>query len=163
MIWSLDSVPAHHDCCFFCRYSLCEWSPLLLASWTTWFFIFPKLFSSTVYTAWCCLLFFFFKFIYLFILRRRETVHMGEEQRERETENPEVTPHSQHRARSGAWTHKPRDHDLIRTKSLTLNRLSYPGAPFLPCFSGISLGSTFTHSHIQYLTPSFIRRSVNKH
>ena len=33
----------------------------------------------------------------------------------------------QHRARHGAWTHGPRDHDLSRSR--TLNRLSHPGAP----------------------------------
>ena len=32
-----------------------------------------------------------------------------------------------HRARRGARTHEPRDHDLSRSR--TLNRLSHPGAP----------------------------------
>ena len=33
----------------------------------------------------------------------------------------------QHRARRGAQTHKPRDHDLSRSR--TLNRLSHPSTP----------------------------------
>ena len=42
----------------------------------------------------------------------------------------------QHRARCGARTHEPRDHDLSRSR--TLNRLSHPGAPpplFVPLLS----------------------------
>ena len=34
-----------------------------------------------------------------------------------------------HRDRRGARTHKPRDHDLSRSR--TLNRLSHPGAPLM--------------------------------
>ena len=41
-------------------------------------------------------------------------------------------PSCQHRARRGARTHRPRDHDPSR--SGTLNRLSPPGAPLLLCF-----------------------------
>ena len=33
----------------------------------------------------------------------------------------------QHRARRRAWTHRPQDHDLSRSR--TLNRLRHPGAP----------------------------------
>ena len=46
---------------------------------------------------------------------------------ERVRENPKQGPHCQRRARCGAQTHKPRDHDL--SGSRTLNRLSHPGAP----------------------------------
>ena len=38
----------------------------------------------------------------------------------------------QHRARRGAWTHGPRDHDLSRSRPL--NRLSHPGAPMFIYF-----------------------------
>ena len=54
---------------------------------------------------------------------------MGEEQRERETQN-QSRLHAlscQHRARRGARTREPRDHDL--SQSRTLNRLSHSGAP----------------------------------
>ena len=37
----------------------------------------------------------------------------------------------QHRARRGAWTHRPRDHDLSRSR--TPNRLSHPGTPGTIC------------------------------
>lgn len=36
MTGSLEPVSIYQGCCFFCRYSLCEWTPLLLASWATW-------------------------------------------------------------------------------------------------------------------------------
>ena len=64
--------------------------------------------------------------VYLFL---RDRVRAGEGQRERETQNLSRSPalSSQHRARHGAPTHKPRDQDLSR--SLTSDRLNPPGAP----------------------------------
>ena len=49
-------------------------------------------------------------FIYL------ESTQAGEEQREREKENPKQTPFCQCRAQLGARTHKPWDHDLSRSR-----------------------------------------------
>ena len=71
-----------------------------------------------------CSLFFF---IYLLLRDRART---GEEQRERETQNPKQlqAPSCQHRARRGARTHEPRDGELSR--SWMLNRLSSPGTPW---------------------------------
>ena len=74
------------------------------------------------------LLFFFLIFfnVYLF-LRQRETEHERGRVRERETQNLKQALSCQHRARRGARTHGPRDHDLSRSRPL--NRLSHPGAP----------------------------------
>ena len=47
--------------------------------------------------------------------------------RERRTEDPKWALSWQQRARCGAQTHKPQDHDLFR--SHTLNQLSHPCAP----------------------------------
>ena len=65
---------------------------------------------------------FFFFFFLMFILRER-VCEQGRG-RERETENPKQTPHCQHRAQSGARTHKTR----AESKSPALNRLRHPGA-----------------------------------
>ena len=53
----------------------------------------------------------FFFNVYLF-LRQRETEHEQGRVRERETQNLKQAPGSQHRARRGARTHGPQDHDL---------------------------------------------------
>ena len=64
--------------------------------------------------------------------RERETEH--EQGRGRERGRHRIPSRlqalsCQHRARRGARTHGPRDHDLSRSQ--TLNRLSHPGAPSL--------------------------------
>ena len=84
-------------------------------------------------------------FYYLF-LRERET----DRERERERENMRVHEwrgaerdgdrswsrlqalSCQHRARRGAQTYQPWDHDLSRSR--TLNQLSHPGAPYFNFF-----------------------------
>ena len=70
----------------------------------------------------------FFFNVYLF-LRQRDRAWTGEGQREREAQNPKQAPapSCQPRAWRGARTHRPRDRDLSRSR--TLNRLSHPGAP----------------------------------
>ena len=69
----------------------------------------------------------------LFIFEtKRDRAWTGEGQRERGRQrvwNRLQVLSCQHRARRGAWTHEPRDHDLSRSR--TLNRLSHPGAPQL--------------------------------
>ncbi|XP_049479363.1 uncharacterized protein LOC125917974 [Panthera uncia] len=67
----------------------------------------------------------FFKCLFL-----RERVQVGEGQRARRRHRIRSrlqAPSCQHRARRGARTHRPRDQDLSRSR--TLNRLSHPGAP----------------------------------
>ena len=77
--------------------------------------------------------FFIFNFfnICLFLTQREtETEHEWGRGRERGTQNPKRAPSpelSAHRARHGAQTHEPRDHDPSRSR--TLNLLSHPGAP----------------------------------
>ena len=51
-------------------------------------------------------------FLSLFILRESEWEHEGGAERERERENLKQVPLCQCRARCGAQTHKPWDHDL---------------------------------------------------
>ena len=61
----------------------------------------------------------------------RDRAWVGEGQRERgrhRIQSRLLGPSCQHRAWRGAWTHRPRDHDLSRSR--TLNRLSHPGAPW---------------------------------
>ena len=67
--------------------------------------------------------FFFFFFLFsLFILREREREREREQGRgrekgrERERENLKQAPHCQPRARCGAGTHEPSDHDLSQNK-----------------------------------------------
>ena len=78
----------------------------------------------------------FLNFLNVFVSERereRERAQAGEGQRERETKNLKQlqVPSCQHRARPGAGTYKPRDHDLSQCQRL--NRLTHPGAraPFL--------------------------------
>ena len=70
----------------------------------------------------------FLMFIWETERQRQRQSTSKEGQRERETQNPKQAPGSscQHRARHGARSHKPWDHDL--SWSQTLNRLSHPGA-----------------------------------
>ena len=73
------------------------------------------------------ILFNFFFHVYLFL---RETEH--EQRRGRERGRYRIWSRiqalsCQHRAWSGAQTHRPRDHHLSRSR--TLNRLSHPGTP----------------------------------
>ena len=63
--------------------------------------------------------------MHLFILRERKS-KQGRS-RERETEDLKKVLYWQQRAQCGAWTHKPRDHDL--SQSRMLNWLSHPHAP----------------------------------
>ena len=51
----------------------------------------------------------------------------GRERGRRRIRNRLQAPSCQHTARRGTRTHKPRDHDLSRSR--TLNQLSHPGAP----------------------------------
>ena len=62
-------------------------------------------------------------------MRQRKTEHERGRVRERETQNLKQAPGSEllARARRGARTHGPRDHDLSRSRML--HRLSQPGAP----------------------------------
>ena len=71
--------------------------------------------------------FFVFKFLCAYFEREVERERAGERQRERGTEDLIWALYRQHRARRGARTHRPRDHDLSRR--CVLNRLSHPGAP----------------------------------
>ena len=64
-----------------------------------------------------------FFFQYIFILGR---VQVGEGQRERDRES-EAGSAMTSQARCGAWTHKPRCHDLSRSRML--NKLNHPGVP----------------------------------
>ena len=66
--------------------------------------------------------------VYLF-LKERETECEHGRGAEKETQNPKRIQalSCQHRARRGARTGKPRDHDLSRSQRPT--RLSHPGAP----------------------------------
>ena len=69
----------------------------------------------------------FLVFIYFW---ERERAWMGKGQRERgrhRVRSRPQAPSCQPRAQRGAWTHKPRDHDVSRSQ--TLKRLSHPGAP----------------------------------
>ena len=73
---------------------------------------------------------FFLMFIYFIFETERDRAWTGEGQRERGRHriwNRLQALSCQHRARRGAWTHGPRDHDLSRSRPL--NRLSHPGAP----------------------------------
>ena len=92
--------------------------------------------------------FFFFKFIY-FWDRERQSMNGGggrERGRHRIGSRLQALSH-QPRARHGAWTHGPRDHDL--SWSRTLNRLSHPGAPevlFLNNIKRLNLISLSTYA-----------------
>ena len=60
--------------------------------------------------------------------RERQSVSRGGAERGRHRIGSRLqAPSFQYRARRGARTHKPRDHDLSRSR--TLRRLSRPGAP----------------------------------
>ena len=100
------------------------------------------------YWEWVLCQFVYFFNVYLF-LRHRETEH--EQGRGRERGRHRIRSRlqalsCQHRARRGARTHRPWDHDLSR--SWTLNRLSHPGAP--------SSISTYRLSWSIVLSTSFI-------
>ena len=76
----------------------------------------------------------FFNVLFIF-LRQGETEHEQGRARERgrhSIRNRLQALSCQHRARRGARTHRPRDHDLSRSRSL--NRLSHPGAPMCKLF-----------------------------
>ena len=63
-------------------------------------------------------------------MRKRETEHeqgRGRERGRHRIRSGLQALSCQHRARRGAQTREPRDHDLSRSR--TLNRLSHPGAP----------------------------------
>ena len=64
-----------------------------------------------------------FKFIFQKPIQKKET----RKGRERGRENLKQAPHCQHRARRGARTHEPRNHDPSRRR--TLSQLSHPGSP----------------------------------
>ena len=73
--------------------------------------------------------------IYLF-LRETETARVGEGQREREREreNPKQAPICQHRARGGARTHEPWDHDLSWNQESDAQPTEPPRRPFFFLF-----------------------------
>ena len=82
---------------------------------------------------------FFFNFflnIYLFLRdRKRQSASREGAEREGDTESKadsRLWASCQHRARCGARTYKPWDHDLRRSR--TLNQLSHTGAPLLILF-----------------------------
>ena len=66
-------------------------------------------------------------------MRERQSTSRARAEREGNTESKAGSrlqaPSCQHRARCGVWTHKPWDHDL--SQSQTLSQLSHPGAPTL--------------------------------
>ena len=92
----------------------------------------------------------FYSFTYLF-LKDRETEHEWGMDRERGRHRiwsrPQA-PSCQHRARHGARTHEPWDHDLSR--SWTLNRLSHPGVPQLSFNHGPQWLKNISYSMTQY-------------
>ena len=72
----------------------------------------------------------FFCFVLFLFLGQRETEHergRGRERGRQRIRNRLQAPSHQPRAWRGARTHRPRDHDLSRSRML--NRLSHPGAP----------------------------------
>ena len=76
----------------------------------------------------------FFLIFFLMFLFTFETETEHEQGRGRERGRPRIqsrlqAPSCRHRARRGAGTHEPRDHDLSRSQML--NRLSPPGAPLV--------------------------------
>ena len=82
------------------------------------------------YMIWTLLPFFLFFFLMFIYFWERETEHeqgRGRERRHRIGSRLQALS-CQHRARRGARTHEPQDHDLSR--SWMLNRLSHPGAPW---------------------------------
>ena len=77
-----------------------------------------------------CFLFknFFLTFIYFWDRERQSMNGVRVRERGRHRIGSRLqAPSCQHRARPGAQTREPRDHDLSRSR--TLNRLSHPGAP----------------------------------
>lgn len=74
-----------------------------------------------------CGVFFNFK-ILLFIWESEREHDQGEGQRKKEKENLKQTPHWVQGRGEGAWSHNNEIMTLVETKSLTLNRLSHPGA-----------------------------------
>ena len=70
-----------------------------------------------------------FSCLFMFWETDRDRARAGEGQREEETQNSNRLQalSCQHRARCGARTREPRDHDL--SQSRTLNWLSHPDAP----------------------------------
>ena len=65
--------------------------------------------------------------ILIFLRERRSANKRGAERGRHRIRNRLQALSCQHRARCGARTHEPRDHDLSRCR--TLNLLSHPGAP----------------------------------
>ena len=104
------------------------------------------------FMAYLLLLLFFFKFFFFFniylFLRQRETEHEQGRVRKRGRHrigNRLQALSGQHRARRGARTHGPRDHDLIWSQ--TLNRPSHPGAP------GLSSLYPWDSESVQHFSP----------
>ena len=91
------------------------------------------------------LLFIYFFNVYLSLRERereRERETVCEQGRDRERGRRRIRSRfqalsCQHRARCGAQTHKPGDHDL--GQSQMLNRLSHPGAPGFSSFKFIEV------------------------
>ena len=117
----------------------------------------------------------FFFNVYLF-LRQRETEHERGRVRERGRHriwNRLQALSGQHRARRGARTHRPWDHDLSR--SWLLNRLSHPGTPMFIYFlrekvrvcvcagnrkeTGSEAGSTLTAESLMWGSNSWTTRT----
>ena len=70
---------------------------------------------------------FFLMFLFIFETEREHKQGRGRERGRHRIRSRLQALSCQHRARRGARTHRPWDHDLSRSR--TLNRLSHPGAP----------------------------------
>ena len=96
-------------------------------------------------------------FIFILFLRERERERERGRERGRHRIQSRVQALScQHRAESGAQTHRPQDHDL--SHSQTLNQLSHPGAPEI----GFEYIPTFILLFTLFLLCRFLPLSTNK-
>ena len=69
------------------------------------------------------------RWLSLFIFLRKMESTWERAEKKRETENPKQAPCCQHRARRGAWTHEPREHDLSRNQESDAWPTEPPGGP----------------------------------
>ena len=77
------------------------------------------------------LVYFLFYFVFNVYLFLRDREWAGEEQRERETQNPKQVPGSELSAQSPSWGSNPQTVRSWPEPKSDLNRLSHPGAPNL--------------------------------
>ena len=90
----------------------------------------------------------FLKFYFSF-KREKERTWVGNEQRQKETQNPKQAPCCQSKAQRGAWTHELWDHDP--NWSQMPNWLSHPEAPRI----SYSLRSSFKGQQSSTKNPGF--------